>query len=182
LERRAFLSAIGSAPVTAAAAHGLVAYGLQILHGSRDHNRVPAIELTAFAAEHLPHRAVFSANPDPESEALFGVAGLVLDAEAIYEIRRYEPALPELEILARHGIVPMLKNRSTILIPFRSLTERNRAWDEVTAADDWKQSRSSVPLTYDREGAVVNFNAQPRSSVTQISLYRLTTPDLQTTG
>jgi hypothetical protein len=95
-------------------------------------NTVAPIELTAFAAAHLPHSAMLYAEAS------------VLDSKAIYEIRRYEPTIPDPAILARHGIRPVLMNESTVVLEFASLAARDDAWNAVSSDQEWKRSKCCV--------------------------------------
>jgi hypothetical protein len=98
--------------------------------GSR--HTVAAVELKAFAAAHLPHRAMLYAE------------ARVFDSKAIYEIRRYEPTIPDPAILARHGIRPILMNESTMVLEFESLAARDDAWNAVSSDEEWKRSERRV--------------------------------------
>jgi hypothetical protein len=124
LERRTFISVVSTGLAAAA-------------QGSRQ-DRVAAIELKAFAAAHIPHSAMLYAEPLDSS------AARVFDPKAIYEIRRYEPTIPDPAILARHGIRPVLMNESTMVLEFESLAARDDAWNAVSSDEEWKRSKRCV--------------------------------------
>jgi hypothetical protein len=92
-----------------------------------------AIELKAFVAAHLPQTAVLRCD-----------ARMRRDADAIYELRSYERTVPHPDLLARHRLTPILSNGDSILLSFPNLTERERAWNELTADEEWKRSPHNV--------------------------------------
>jgi hypothetical protein len=126
----------GLAAGGAAAAESTV-YHLE-MSGSR-HDTATATELKAFAAAHLPHSVMLY-----QAQVLGSSAALVFDSKAIYEIRRYEPTVPEPAILARHGIQPILMNESTMVLEFEGLAARDNAWNAVSSDAEWKRSKLCV--------------------------------------
>jgi hypothetical protein len=91
------------------------------------------IELKAFAAAHLPQTAILGCHARRRRHA-----------GAVYELRSYERAVPHPDLLARHGLVPILSNADSILLSFPNLTERERAWNALTADEEWKRSPHNV--------------------------------------
>jgi hypothetical protein len=65
----------------------------------------------------------------------------------VFEFRTYLSP-PRLDLFAKAGIIPARKSASTYMIPFRSLTERQRAWDALAADPEWRKLPNEPKLTH----------------------------------
>ena len=71
-----------------------------------------------------------------------------VESAAFFELREYAvSAPPMIEVWNRHGIRPVLQNGGRFLIPFETLTARERAWRELSLDAEWIRNEKTVDLT-----------------------------------
>jgi len=98
-------------------------------------NARPELLLEAMVAPHVPELLAVSDRALPFAadriETLAVGAGR---PAAIFEVRRYDGALPDTASLRCAGMNPMFSSRELLVIPFDSLAARDRAWTQFAGA------------------------------------------------
>jgi len=65
----------------------------------------------------------------------------------LFEFRTYASP-PPLDLFEKAGIRAIRRSNDTYMIPFRSLTERQRAWDALAADPEWRKLPKEPRLTH----------------------------------
>ena len=145
LNRRAFLSGLGCAGLTAGLPKLSAAERLFGVCRVREYSG-SGIALPAIASACMPETLVIT--PADGDLVMHGSADLEETLSHGYvEFRKYSLDRPErmYKTLLRHGIRPLLTGaEGAFLFSFATLASREKAWRELSAASDWMDLRPQL--------------------------------------